>query len=335
MSMFECTGPVTLVGICALVTVLSAVTHAQDNLYREVPNWIQPPSSRSLGSVSWAYPDSAGNIWIAERCGQNDCVGRDDFAPILSFDPSGRLTKSFGAGMFVWPHGIFVDSDGSIWVTDARGDGRRGHQVLKFSSDGEMLMSLGEAGVAGDGTSQFNGPTDVAVASNGDIFVSDGHETDSNNRVLKFSRDGKFLKSWGGTGSDAGEFDVPHALAMDSRGRLFVADRNNNRIQIFDQEGVFLEEWSQFGRATGLYIAADDTIFVSDNQSNTQRNPGWRRGIYVGSARDGSVTAFIPDPDFDPDNAEATGAHGLCANAAGEIFGADVGAETLRKYVLR
>lgn len=335
MSMFECVRPATLVGICAPVTVLLALTSAQDNSYQELPNWIQPPASRTLGAVSWAYPDSKGNIWIAERCGQNGCLGRDDLSPILSFDPSGRLIKSFGAGMFVWPHGIFVDQDDNIWVTDARSDGRRGHQVIKFSSDGAILMRLGEAGVAGDGTGQFNGPTDVAVASNGDIFVADGHEADSNNRVLKFSRDGKFLKSWGGTGSDAGEFNVPHALATDSRGRLFVADRNNNRIQVFDQEGVFLEEWSQFGRATGLYIAADDTLFVSDNQSNTQRNPGWRRGIHVGSARDGLVTAFIPDRDFDPENAEATGAHGLCANAAGEIFGAEVGAQTVRKYVRR
>ena len=122
---------------------------------------------------------------------------------------------------------------------------------------------------------------------------------------------------------------------MDSLGRLFVADRDNNRVQIFDQDGVFIDQWHQFGRASGLFIAADDTLYVSDNQSNTARNPGWERGIRVGSAGDGAVAAFIPDPAFDPTNAAATGAHGLAANDSGEIFGAEVGAATVRKYVRR
>jgi DNA-binding beta-propeller fold protein YncE len=280
-------------------------------------------------------PDGDGNVWLAERCGENTCVGHDDLAPILLFDSSGKWLKSFGEGLFAWPHGIYVDPDGNVWVTDARAGDGRGHQVIKFSPDGDVLLTLGQAGVAGDGPAHFNGPTDVAVAANGDIFITDGHEPDSNNRVVKLARDGRFIKAWGGTGSDPGQFIVPHAIALDSQGRVFVADRDNNRIQIFGQEGEFLDEWTQFGRPSGIFIAADDTLYVSDNQSNTERHPGWTRGIRVGSARDGSVAAFIPDPQFDPAQAQETGAHGLAADAAGNIYGAEVWSETLKKYVKR
>jgi DNA-binding beta-propeller fold protein YncE len=198
-----------------------------------------------------------------------------------------------------------------------------------------VLLALGVAGVAGDDSSHFNGPTGVVVAPSGDVFVTDGHEDASNNRVLKFTSDGRFVKQWGGTGSGPGQFLVPHAIALDSQGRLFVADRDNNRIQIFDQDGRFLDAWTQFGRPSGLYIGADDTLYVSDNQSNAERNPGWTRGIRVGSARDGKVTALIPDPDFDPARTQETGAHGIAADARGAVYGAEVQSQSLKKYERR
>jgi len=319
----------------AAMVVLTTAANAYDNPYKEISNWAKTVDSRKLGSVSCVYADAVGNIWILDRCGQNSCVDRDDVAPIHMFNAKGQWVKSFGEGMFVFPHGLTVDPDGNIWVTDARGEGPRGHQVFKFSPDGEVLMILGKAGVAGDGPDHFNAPTDVVVAANGGVFVSDGHTADSNNRVLKFSSDGRFIKSWGGSGTGPGKFLVPHALAMDSQGRVFVADRDNNRIQIFDQEGKFIAAWKDFGRPSGIFVSEDDTIYVSDNQSNRERNPGWRRGIRVGSARDGSVSAFIPDPDFDPENSGATGSHGITANAIGEIFGADVYGQVVKKYVRR
>ena len=283
--------------------------------------------------MSSVYPAGAGSMWVAERCGGNSCVGRDDVSPILLFDRSGKLTRSFGHGIFVWPHGIHMDSDGNVWVTDARGADGKGHQVFKFSPAGEVLMRLGTAGVAGGGPDHFNGPTDVVVAPSGEIFVSDGHEADSNNRAVKFSSEGRFIRSWGTTGIGPGEFIIPHALAMDSEGRVFVADRDNNRIQIFDQDGNFLAQWTQFGRPSGMFVDQNDAIYVSDNLSNAERNPGWRRGIRIGSARNGSVVAFIPDPEYDPNNPNETGAHGVAVDAAGNIYGAEVGAETLRRYV--
>ncbi|MFQ5738900.1 MAG: peptidyl-alpha-hydroxyglycine alpha-amidating lyase family protein [Acidobacteriota bacterium] len=303
--------------------------------YRVDPDWAQLPEGREWGATSAVFPAGDGNLWVGERCGQNSCAGRDDVDSILLFDPSGKLVKSFGAGLIVWPHGIYVDGQGNVWITDARGEGDKGHQVIKFSPRGEVLMRLGKAGVAGDGEDTFNGPSDVLVAPNGNIFVADGHGAGGNNRIVKFSADGTFIKAWGQKGCGPGEFSDPHALAMDSQGRLFVGDRANSRIQIFDREGNFLAQWTQFGRPSGLYIDRNDTLYVADSESNTRRNPGWKRGIRIGSARDGWVTHFIEDPEPDPDNSPTSGAEGVAADAMGNIYGAEVGPRRLVKYVRR
>ena len=322
---------------CALLgiaLVAAACAAAQPpNPYRTVAGWMRLPADRIAGSMSSVDVAADGTLWVAERCGENNCLGHDELAPILHIAADGHLRESLGAGVFAWPHGIYLDHDGNVWVTDARGGDGRGYQVVKFSPHGEELMRLGTAGVAGNDGAHFDGPTDVAVAANGDIFVTDGHEAASNNRVVKFSANGRFIKSWGGTGSGPGQFRVPHAIALDSRGRLFVADRDNNRIQIFDQEGNFLEEWLQFGRPSGLHIGADDKLYVSDNQSNDERHAGWQRGIRVGSVTDGVVTAFVPDPEFDPGREQETGAHGVAADAGGVIYGAEVYSQSVKKYV--
>lgn len=318
-----------------ILGMLAAAAGAQPNPYRTVDAWVQLPPGRTPGSMSMVDVDRDGNVWLAERCGANDCVPHRELAPIFLLDPDGRTLENFGAGLFAWPHGIHADAQGNVWVADARAGDGRGHRVVKLDRDGNVLLVLGEAGAAGSDESHFNGPTDIVVVPSGDVFVTDGHEAASNNRVLKFTSDGRFVKSWGGTGSGPGQFLVPHSIDVDSQGRLLVADRDNNRIQIFDQDGNFLDEWKQFGRPSGLYIAADDTLYVSDNQSNDERNPGGRRGIYVGSARDGSVRAFIPDPEFDPARVQETGAHGLAADSAGNIYGAEVYSQTTKKYVPR
>jgi sugar lactone lactonase YvrE len=235
--------------------------------------------------------------------------------------------------MFVFPHGISVDPQGNVWVTDGQGKDGKGQQVFKFSPEGKVLLTLGKAGVAGDGPDTFNQPSDVIVAANGDIFVADGHGGNTNARIVKFSKDGKFIQTWGKKGSAPGEFDTPHALAFDSKGRLFVGDRGNNRIQIFDQDGKFLEQWTQFSRPSGLYIDKNDVLYVADSESNTARHPGWQRGIRVGSAKDGSVQAFIPDPEPDPDRSATSGAEGVAADAQGVIYGAEVGPKALKRYV--
>ena len=273
-----------------------------------------------------------------------------DLDPVLEFDRSGKLLRSFGKGLFVQPHGIAADRDGNIWITDAQRAGNKGDQVFKFSPEGKVLLVLGKAGVAGNGPDTFNQPTDVAIAPNGDIFVADGHVdvatkpngdlyvpdgpgSNPNARIIKFSKDGKFLRMWGMKGSRPGELDGPHGLAFDSSGRLFVADRTNSRIEVFDQDGKFLAEWKQFSRPSGIFIDRNDRLYATDSESTDQPgygyNPGWKRGIGLGSAKDGSVIAFIPDPH---PVGLTSGAEGVSADAEGNIYGAEVGNRTLRKY---
>lgn len=315
------------------LAAVQAQNHAP-NPYAIVEGWAQDPPGRSWGSTSAVYParDGSPNIWVAERCGANLCAGKDDLDPILLFNPAGQIIKSFGAGLLVWPHGIHVDAENNVWIADARGSEGKGHQVHKFSADGELLMSLGVAGVGGLGETIFNQPSDVLVAPDGSIFVADGHGAAGNNRIVKFSADATFIMDWGQTGGEDGEFRDPHALAMDSQGRLFVGDRSNKRLQIFTQDGEHLTTWYQFGRPSGVFIDGNDTLYVADSESSTRRNGGYRRGIRIASAKDGIVTAFIPDPEPDPDNSGTSAAEGVAADAMGNVYGAEVGPRQLVKY---
>jgi len=279
------------------------------------------------GNTSAIDVDAQGDVWAADKCGAALCTDRTE-DPIMEFDASGKLLKSFGSGMLISPHGIHVDKAGNVWVTDNGDVNGKGQQVFKFSKDGALLMTLGKAGVKGTDSETFDQPTDVAVAPNGDVFVSDGHV---NSRIVKFSKDGKFIKAWGKKGTGPGEFDLPHALAFDSRGRLFVGDRGNSRIQIFDQEGNFLAEWRQFGRPSGIFIDANDNIYVTDSESNANRNPEYKRGLRVGSAKDGSVRVFVPIVGTDP-NSAAGGPEGIAAGPDGTIYGAETGGRDVKMY---
>ena len=324
------------IAVAAAVIALCQAVYAGLDTYQTVENFFKLPEGRKLGSTASIAIDRDGtSIWAFERCGGQYCAG-SPVAPVLKFDASGKLVKSFGAGMFVRPHGIHVDREGNVWVTDGEGpDGKdpnkngKGHQVFKFSPDGQVLMTLGKAGIAGDGPDTFNQPSAVVIAPNGDIFVGDGHGGNSNARIVKFSKDGKFIKAWGKKGTGPGEFDTPHTLALDSRGRLFVGDRGNSRIQIFDQNGKFLEEWKQFGRPSGLFIDKKDVLYVTDHQSDEKTNPGVRKGMSIGSAKDGKVSVFILDTDANPSQ------EGITADAKGNIYGSLTGGMALKKYVLR
>jgi streptogramin lyase len=306
-------------------------TNSLPDPYRAGEVWAKLPAGRMMGSTNTITIDPGGHIWVFERCGANSCAD-STAAPILEFDASGKLLKSFGAGMFVFPHCVYVDKDRNIWVADAMGANGKGQQVTKFSPDGKVLMKLGKAGVAGTGPDTFNQPSAVVVAPDGSIFVADGHGGESNARIVKFSKDGKFVKTWGKKGTAPSDFNEPHGIAMDSKGRLFVADRANSRIQIFDQDGKFLAEWKQFGRPSGIYIDKNDNIYVADSESDAARNPGWKRGIRIGSAKDGKVTALIPDTDTDPAHANSSGSEGVVADAQGNVYGAEVGPKDVKKY---
>lgn len=341
----RCVGPILLAIVSA--AVLSA---AQPNPYRLVEGWAKMPEGRTWGATSAVEVDVDGkSIWVAERCGANSCLG-SDLPVVLKFDPEGRVVRSFAGGMMIFPHGIHVDRDGNVWVTDgqdnrprrARGappdsplppqpDKLIGHQVFKFSPDGKLLMTLGVAG-GGKGADGFYQPNDVVTDENGDIYVAEGHGGD-NARIVVFDKTGKYLREFGKKGSGPGEFDQPHGLAFDATGRLFVADRSNNRVQIVDKQGKFLEEWHQFSRPSGVFIDKQGMIYVADSESGSidRTRTDWKRGIRIGSVKDGKVIALIPDSS---DATRGTsGPEGVAADHQGNVYGAEVGQRALKKYV--
>jgi len=291
------------------------------------------PEGHPWGGVIAVTPDRDGkSIWAFERCGSGNCLN-SDLPAVLEFDPGGKLVKSFGAGMFVFPHGIAIDKDDNIYVADANGKNGKGDVVVKFSPEGKVLMTLGHPGMPGEAPGYFDRPSAVAVAPGGTIFVADGHGGDSNARIVKISPDGKIVKTWGKKGSGPGEFNEPHGIALDSAGRVFVADRVNSRIQIFDPDGKFLAEWKQFGRPSAVFIDENDVLYVADSQTEDKEgctpDPGCRRGIRIGSAKDGTVKFFIPRANPQDDK---SGGEGVASDAAGNVFGAENVGKGLRKY---
>ena len=323
---------------------LQALAQSLPNPYRAVDGWATLPDGREMGAVGGVTMDPDGqHVWAVIRCDAGaDLFGWEcldsDLDPVVRFDPEGNVVESFGGGLFIWPHGIDVDPDGNVWVTDAvtaerTPEGTRGHQVIKFSPTGEVLMTLGTPGVPGDGPEHFNSPADVVVADNGDVFVADGHGDETNNRVVKFSSDGTFIKAWGQTGYGPGEFRTLHALAIDGDGRIFVADRSNNRIQLFDQEGNHLATWNQFGRPSGIFFDDNGRIYVADSESDDLQNPGWEMGIRIGDARTGWVDEFILFPWGDPRNPAGNGAEFVAVDRDGNIYGGEPRPRRVQKYV--
>ncbi len=329
------------------------------NPYRLVQGWPTLPKNMNggqWGEVIRVHLDAKGNIWVFHRCfnvvppGSAVCIGRGpENPPILEFDPSGRLLKSFGVGLFAYPHGFTIDGDGNLWTTDVNdaetvlGMSAKnaagvvmGEEVLKLSPDGRVLMMLGKEGVAGTGPDAFDRPTGVAVAPNGDVFISDGHTPNKYGtaRIVKFSKDGHFIKTWGRKGSAPGELDEPHDIFVGgSRGWVYVADRINKRVQVFDQEGKFIAAWKQFGTPSSVFVGKDDTIYIGAAFPDPAAKKGELRGIIIGNAIDGSLKAFIPDPADLDKVIRGTSASGIAADASGSIYAADVGTHNLRKYV--
>ena len=319
------------------------------NPYRTILNWGMGPEGRPWGGSNGVDIDRDGtSVWVADRCSRGIRPGCLDTNadPINKFDESGKWLTSFGAGMFVWPHGLHVDRDGNVWVADARtanpeelkkfpGAQGKGSVVVKFSPEGTVLMTLGTAGVAGDPPDRLTDPTDVLTAPNGDIYVAESHTNveDPNlvGRISVFDKTGKFIKTIGRMGTGPGEFRTPHAIEFDSQGRLIVADRHNHRIQILDTDGKYLGEYKEFSRVSGLAIDSNDTIYAADSESTATRHPGWLKGIRIGSLTDGKVTIFIPP--HQTDNPAGAMGEGIAVDAAGNLYTAEANLGGVTKYV--
>ncbi|MSR19791.1 MAG: 6-bladed beta-propeller [Gemmatimonadetes bacterium] len=343
--------------VCAASLAIASPAATQSSRYRQVDAPQPPPELNGgrWGEMIQVRVGPQDHVYVLHRCfkvvlgdpgvapGHSDgltadCLGRwAVHPPILEFDASGAFVGSYGTGLVGRPHGFAVDHEGNMWVTDAAlVPGEMGSVVIKLSPAGELLMTLGTQGVTGRGTDTFDRPSGVAVAPTGEIFVTDGEA--SNDRIVKFSSEGRYLTEWGTSGSGPGQFDNPHDIVIDARGRVFVADRGNGRIQIFDANGRFLDQWTGFGRPSGIFLNRQtDVLYSTDSQSNSGNNPGVRRGIYVGSALTGEVTDFIPDPDIDlADRTRISGASGIAANSTDTvIYAADVAPYQLRVYMRR
>ncbi len=349
-------------------TAMAPVNDAP-NPYETINDYFKLPEGRKWGSTSAVDIAKDGkSIWVGERCGANSCANAPDVDPILHFDAKGNLINSFGKGMIMFPHGIHVDRQGNVWMTDGQDNAPRppppaagapretptgpnpqatkGHQVFKFSPKGKLLMTIGKPGGATGPTECCWQPNDVITNAKGEIFISEGHGQNQNDRIMKFSKDGKFVQAWGKRGSGPMEFNQPHGLAFDSKGNLYVGDRGNNRVLVLDKNMNQIADWPQFSRPSGVYIDKRDMLYSADSESGSI-NPAhgdWKRGIRIGSVKDGKVTAFIPDPlptcerGTQPGNPPTCGggtwvAEGVAVDAAGNVYGAEVGPRKVTKYV--
>jgi sugar lactone lactonase YvrE len=311
-------------------------------------NWGQLPPGRKWGSSAGIDIDPIdGHVWAYERCGAGSfgpgaavTCDTNPVDPIFKFDRrTGAVLANFGKGIMVTPHGIHLDRQGHVWIADFAGNeaGTKGHQVHKFSPKGEKLMSLGIAGKSGNADGHFNQPNDVVVGPDGSIYVADGHDGQgmSTNaaiaegikrgataRISKFTPDGTFIKSWGKIGVRHGEFRTPHALAFDSKGRLWVADRGNHRLEIFDPEGNYLESRYMYGRISGIFVKGD-MVYAIDSESGPLNHANWRNGVRIGPLDEDRITAFIAPFERDDRVYQGTAGEGVAVDADGNVYAAE------------
>lgn len=313
-----------------LVSVAGAQTVQVADRFEVVNGWPELPPGEMLGQATGVDVDSKGRVWVFHRAGREwsepfpiEPIGRPT---VWVFDgQTGRVLASWGADTFIMPHGLTIDRDDNVWLTDV---GR--HQVFKFAPDGRQLLVLGESRVPGDDARHFDMPTDVDVAEDGSFFVSDGY---GNSRVLHFAADGKLIKTWGTRGTGPGEFDLPHGIAIDDRGRVLVADRSNARVQVFEQSGKFLDQWQsvQIGRPYAAAPGQNDRVFIADGGDQPEVPPD-RAGVAVVDDDGQLITRFGRFGNY---NGQFRLAHDIAVAEDGAVYVVDAWGERVQKFVPR
>ncbi len=285
--------------------------------YQVVHGWPTLPEGFALGQVTGVQVDSRNHVFVFHRGDR----------PVLSFDgATGKLLSSWGDGMFGSAHGLTLDPQDNVWVTDVKQ-----HQVFKFSNSGELLLTLGAKNVPGLDTTHFNKPTDVAVSRGGDVYISDGY---GNSRVVKLTSSGKYVSEWGVKGGNPGEFDTPHGITVDSQGRVYVADRGNSRIQVFDADGKFLHQWksAELGRPWGVSFAADGFLYVADGGDLHPKPPDRNHVLRL------DLNGRILDKwgSFGSYDGQFYWAHDVAVSRTGEVYVTDVNVGMrVQKFVRR
>ena len=319
-----------------LVAAYGPIANSNDrpNPYRRIEPFGDPPPGNNgeWAAVIGAEGGPDGNLYVLHRCQSNSCVGRTE-PPVVILDPrTGNRLAGWGEGLMAFPHGLHVDHNGNVWTADVgREDAEGGHLVRKFSSDGNLLMTIGQSGVAGDEPGLLREPTDVVTTRDGTIFITEGHiKNGPRSRISKYAPDGTFIAHLGITGQGHQELSAPHSIAVDTTGRLFIADRDNNRLIIWDQDGNYIDQWQQFGRPSGIYIDHADTIYVADSESWGPDNPGWKKGIRIGSAKTGQVHYFLED--IESMDLAHSGAEGVGVDTFGNVYGGVVRRQMLERH---
>lgn len=298
--------------------------------YAVVHGWPELPVGRTLGQATGVGVDSHNHVFVFHRAGRewSDPFPADpiETPAVMVFDgDTGKMLAEWGSNMFVMPHGLSVDAENNVWMTDV---GR--HQVFKFSHDGDLLLTLGENRVAGADSKHFNLPTDVAVLSDGSFYVSDGY---ANTRIVKFSPQGKFQFQWGEAGSSEGRFDLPHGIAVDGESRVYVADRSNARVQVFDREGSFLAQWksTEIGRPYAVAIGPDEKAYIVDGGDQPPGPPDRSRAMRM--SLNGDVeTTFGRYGNYD---GQFQLGHDIAVAADGAVYVVDAWGMRVQKFIAR
>ena len=270
--------------------------------YKVDPGWPTLPPGWNFGEVAGVAADAKGHVFVFHR-GEH---------PIMEFTPEGRLVRSWGEGLFIRPHAIRVDPEGNIWTVD-----NDTHQVLKMDPSGRIRMVVGRRGQSGETEETFNRPTDVAFAANGDFYVSDGYV---NSRVVRFSKEGRYITAWGKKGDGEGEFNLPHSVAVDRQGRVYVGDRENYRLQVFDANGKFLTQWKHVGSPWGLDMQPDQTLFIADGHNDRILKVTLEGKVLGAFGKNGRMPG------------ELNFVHHLGVDSVGNIFASEIKNQRVQKF---